>query len=87
MTIAQFTIDAAPALTVFGPMGLMLAWFALRAEKVFTKLADLAHRIDGLTKALLVDMIEREHTGSAVKTYAKEQIARIDARSAKEDKK
>ena len=62
-------------------MGLMLAWFMLRGEKLASKVADLAHRIDGLTKALLVDMIDRDTVGPHVKAYAKETIAKIDARA------
>lgn len=82
--IAQ-TLEANPFLA-YGPMGLVLAWFMLRAEKGFAKIGELAHRIDGLTKALLVDMIDRDNAGPHVKDYAQKTIAAIDARAAKEEK-
>jgi len=68
----------------YGPLGFMVLWFAPRAERVLTKLADLAHRIDGLTRALLVDMVERESSGSHTKAYAREAIAKNDARNEKD---
>ena len=70
----------APALYTYGPMGIVLAWFMWRGEKVVTELRSLAHRIDGLTKALLVDMADRESCGIQTKKYAREEIAKIDAR-------
>ncbi len=69
-------------LYTYGPMGVVLAWFMWRGEKLAGKISDLAHRIDGLTRALLVDMIDREASGPHVKKYAQEAIASIDARDA-----
>ncbi len=85
--ISQLSEAGAPALLTYGPLGIILAWFMLRAEKGFAKIGDLAHRIDGLTKALLVDMVDRDSAGPHVKQYARETIAKIDARNAKEDDK
>ena len=94
--LAQLASDnAVPVLFTYGPIGVVLAWFMLRGEKLVTrigafevtiilKLGDLAHRVDGLTKALLVDMIERESAGEHTKQYAREAIARIDARTEKD---
>lgn len=76
--------EPAAALFAYGPMGVMLCWFMLRAEKVFSRISDLGHRIDGLTKALLVDMVDRESAGEHVRQFAKEAIAKIDARASKE---
>ena len=76
--------ESQPLLFAYGPLGIILAWFMLRAEKGFAKIGDLAHRIDGLTKALLVDMIERDSIGSTTRKYAVETIKRIDARSGKD---
>jgi hypothetical protein len=72
-------------LFAYGPMGIVLAWFMWRAERGFAKIADLAHRIDGLTKALLVDMVERDNAGLHVREYAAETIAKIDARNKKDE--
>ena len=86
-SIAQLATDnAAPVLFTYGPMGVILAWFMLRGEKVVSKIADLSHRVDGLTKAMLVDMIERESAGPHVKQFARDAIAKIDARAARDEK-
>ncbi len=86
-TLAQLANENQAALTVYGPMGIMLAWFMWRGEKVAGKLADLAHRIDGLTKALLLEMIDRDSLGAGTQKYIHETIAKIDARAAKEKEK
>jgi len=86
--IAQIATENAGPLLVYGPLGIVCAWLMWKIERMETKmtdalgakLGDLAHRIDGLTKALLVDMVNREDTGIATKRYATEAIARIDAR-------
>ena len=84
MSTLALAAEAAPVLLSYGPLGIMCAWFMWRAERVFTEIRDLAHRIDGLTKALLIDMANRETCGVQTKAYAKEAIAKIDARAAKE---
>jgi hypothetical protein len=81
------------ALLTYGPLGCFCAWLMWRAErveakiteKVGDKISDLAHRIDGLTRAMLVDMAERETTGRNTKQYARDAIAKIDAREKKAD--
>lgn len=85
--IAQFFAQAADGsgiLLTYGPLGAICVWFMWRAERVFTEIRDLGHRIDGLTKALLVDMANRDSCGLQTKAYAKEAIAKIDARAAKD---
>lgn len=82
--IAQVAADNTSVLLTYGPLGVMTAWLMWRSEKVFTEIRDLAHRIDSLTKALLVDMANRDTCGAQTKAYAKEAIAKIDARSQKE---
>ena len=84
MNLVALAAEAAPVLLSYGPLGIMCAWFMLRSEKLFTEIRDLAHRIDGLTKALLVDMANRDSCGLQTKAYAKEAIAKIDARAAKD---
>lgn len=79
--VAQVAADNAGVLLTYGPLGAMCAWLMFRAEKVFTEIRDLAHRIDGLTKALLVDMTNRDTCGAQTKLYAREAIAKIDARA------
>lgn len=79
--VAQVAADNAGVLLTYGPLGVMCAWLMWRSERVFTELRDLAHRIDGLTKALLVDMANRDTCGLQTKQYAQDAIAKIDARS------
>ena len=84
-TIAQAIADNQSVLLTYGPLGIVCAWLMWRAEKTEARVAlmlkDLAHRIDGLTRAMLVDMTERESAGERTKEYARQAIARIDARS------
>lgn len=80
--IAQAVSDNGSMLIAYGPLGIICGWFMLRCEKLFTEIRGLAHRIDGLTRALLVDMINRESCGAQTKAYAQEAIAKIDARNA-----
>ncbi len=84
--IAELADNASPLLT-YGPLGAICAWFMFRGEKVAAKIGDLAHRIDGLTKALLVDMVNRENVGVKTKQYAVDTIAKIDARNSKQEDK
>ena len=86
-TIAQLAAqiaDSPGVLLTYGPLGAICVWFMWRAERVFTEIRDLGHRIDGLTKALLVDMANRDTCGFQTKQYAKDAIAKIDARAAKD---
>lgn len=78
--LAQVATDHASVLFTYGPLGVISAWLMFRAEKLFGEVRTLAHRIDGLTKALLVDMIDRDTCGLATKRYAREEVAKIDAR-------
>lgn len=77
----QVLTDNGTVLLTYGPLGAICAWFMFRAEKVTGELRTLAHRIDGLTRALLVDMTERDTCGINVKRYAREEIAKIEARN------
>lgn len=67
-------------LYVYGPMGVFCGWLMWRDEKRAGDQRSLSHRIDGLTRALLVDMTERDSCGPHAKRYAREEIAKIDAR-------
>lgn len=87
--------DGGATLVTYGPLGIITAWLMYRDEKRATAFReienkngsyhhDILHRIDGLTKALLVDKVESEHTSPSVRKYAQDTIAKIDARSARE---
>jgi len=93
-TLAQIATENAGPLLTYGPLGIVCAWLMWKIERMEksmveslgTRLGDLAHRIDGLTRAMLVDMTERESAGERTKEYAREAIAKIDARSKAEVK-
>ena len=78
--IAQAAVEHGGLLLTYGPMGVVLAWFMWRGEKLGGEIRSLAHRIDGLTRALLMDMISRDSVGPATKAQAKAEIAKISAR-------
>lgn len=92
--IAQIAEQNGSVLLTYGPLGIVCAWLMWKIERLENKLAetlgaklgDLAHRIDGLTRAMLVDMTERESAGERTKEYARDAIAKIDARSKSEDR-
>lgn len=80
-----------PGLYVFGPLGIVCSFFMLASVKLYYaskeesaalrgEIRGLAHCIDGLQRALLAELVERETVGVATKSYALRQIARIDAR-------
>jgi hypothetical protein len=73
-------IDPGSILISYGPMGVILGWFMLRAEKLVVEIRSLSHRIDGLTKALLMDLVSRDSVGIQTKTQARAEIAKIEAR-------
>ena len=96
-TLAQVS-EGTPALYTYGPLGIITCWLMYRDEmraKQVTKMeaqmsemhVDAMHRIDGLAKALLMDMVERESAGDHVREYATEAIRKIDAREARDSTK
>lgn len=72
--------DPAGLLLAYGPMGVILAWFMLRGEKLVVEIRGLSHRIDGLTRALLMDLVSRDSVGIQTKVQARAEIAKIEAR-------
>lgn len=80
--IAQIAAETNPysLLVAYGPMGIMLAWFMLRSERAMN---NLAHRIDGMTRAMLVDTLSRDNVGHNTRKHAEQQLAKIEARDAK----
>lgn len=71
-------------LVAYGPMGIVLAWFLIRFERLPKAFATLSHRIDGLTRAMLLDVASRENCGNGSKRIANEMLAKIEARSERE---
>lgn len=73
---------ANPVLFTYGPMGVILAWFMWRGEKFICELKVLSHRMDGLTRAQLMDLVNRDSCGPQTKKVAEEMLAKIAARNA-----
>lgn len=80
--IAQI-VEANP-FAAYGLAGLVIAWFMWFVDKLRNEIRGLAHRIDGLTRALLMDLVSRDSTGPHAKAMASEELRRIDARGPKE---
>ncbi len=79
--IAQVAaVEPGSVLISYGPMGVILGWFMLRGEKLVVEIRGLSHRIDGLTRALLMDLVSRDSVGIQTKTQARAEIAKIEAR-------
>lgn len=78
-------ISAPPSgLYVYGPMGIILTWFMWRYESrnegLRKDIRVLSHRIDGMSKALLVDVISRDTKGGAAKKFAEDMLSRMEIR-------
>ncbi len=71
-------------LLTYGPLGIILAWFMLRAEqkleRIPQELRTLGHRLDGLTRALLADVISRDEGDHKAKDIAQKMLSEIEAR-------
>lgn len=80
--IAQAMPENFGLLLNYGPLGIVLMWFMLRFEKLVVEIRSLSHRLDGLTKALLMDLVSRDSTGPATRAQAQQEIAKIEARVA-----
>lgn len=78
--LAQVSAEQGGVLLTYGPMGVVLAWFMWRGEKLSGEIRSLAHRIDGLTRALLMDLVNRDSAGPATKAAAQAEITKIEAR-------
>ena len=79
LLIAQGTADSMSPLYTYGPLGIFCAWLMWRGERVYDGLNKLSHRIDGLTRAMLVDVLSRD-TGPTTHKTAQEMLSKIEAR-------
>jgi hypothetical protein len=93
--IAQAAADVAVsssgynALVIYGPMGIMLAWFAWRAENrlddIVSSVRKLGHRIDGVTRAMLVEVVSRPDGNHKSKQIAQDLLEDIERGDADEE--
>lgn len=77
--IAQTASELNP-LAQFGLLGIVLGYFMFQGTRLAGEIRGLAHRIDGMTKALLMDLISRDGVGPHAKAEAQKAIAKIQAR-------
>lgn len=69
--IAQTGGDGVSGLYAYGPMGAVLAWFMFRSERAMNR---LSHKIDGMTRAILVDTLSRDNCGPATRKLAQQML-------------
>lgn len=85
MSILAQLVQENTALYTYGPLGIFCAFFMWRdvveRQKDRTEYRGLAHRIDGLTRQLMMEMVERGTVSDKTVVYLREQIAKIDART------
>lgn len=72
------------ALITYGPMGLMLAWLLMRGERKMEMIVDrldrLSHRINGITKAMLMDVVSREnHHNEKARELAQRMLGQMES--------
>lgn len=79
--IAQVAADN--PLTSFGLAGIVIAWLFWFFDKLRGEIKMLAHRIDGMTRALLIDIISRDGIGVHAKVMAQQELEKIEARTKK----
>lgn len=69
-------------LVTYGPMGVVLAWFMIRGEAKLQRVVDridvLSHRINGVTRAMLVDVMSRDSSGTQARKFAQEMLERAE---------
>lgn len=80
-------VNAGTAMVVYGPMGIFCGWFMLRVEKLINKVSGLGHRLDGMSKSLMVDVLSRESSGPTARAMAQAILTEISEREATEKAK
>ena len=82
------------ALTSYGFPGFVCCWFMWYGQKLMKEHRDswketnaeikiLSHRMDGMTRAMLVDALSRESTGPATYKVAQDMLSKINVRDEK----
>ena len=97
--IGQIGMDAQPEIAGYGLLGTVLGWFMYlgtkvpsaihkssqeATDRVIAEIKPLAHRMDGFSKALLIDVLSRDSTRPAVRDLAQAELAKIDARQGRD---
>lgn len=79
--LAQIAADN--PLASFGLAGIVIAWLFWFFDKLRNEIKLLAHRIDGLTRAMLIDLVSRDGIGIHAKAMAQQELEKIEARAKK----
>jgi hypothetical protein len=77
---AQASVEANP-LAAYGLSGIVIAWLFWFFDKLRQEIKLLAHRIDGLTRAMLMDLMSRDSTGPHARELARQELDKIEART------
>ena len=79
MQIGDGNLNA--VLFMYGPLGIMCSWMMWQFPKMVGEIRNLSHRIDGMTRAMLVDVLSRNGSvNPAAHKAAQEMLAKIEAR-------
>lgn len=78
--VAGPEVNPMTLLVAYGPMGIMLAWFMWRFEAMIKSFRGLSHQIEGMSKALLVEVMSRPSTTPATRQVATDMLADIERR-------
>lgn len=73
-------VNPTTLLVAYGPMGVMLAWFMWRFEAMIKAFRGLSHQIEGMSKALLVDIMSRPATSGPTRQVAADMLADMERR-------
>lgn len=84
LLMAQAAIEANP-LASLGIAGVVIGWMMWFFDKLRQEIKGLAHRIDGLTRALLMDLVSRDTTGPHAREMAREELSKIESRSTRRE--
>jgi len=72
--LAQLASDYS-VLYAYGPLGVICAWFMWRVEKLIDRISYLGHRIDGMTRAMMIEALSRPEVSPAARKYAEELLS------------
>lgn len=85
--IGEIVLDWSSGLIIYGPLGIICLWFMWRddqRDKLLKEMSTtsnaeirgLSHRISGLSKALMLDVVAREGVGERTRKIAEDMLAR-----------
>lgn len=76
--VAGADVNPMTLLVAYGPMGIMLGWFMWRFETMIKAFRGLSHQIEGMTKAMLVDVMSRPSTTAPIRQAAGDMLADME---------